>query len=163
MGGVVGHGWCLCPGCGDAVGAADGEQGGGFDEFVRGGAADVESPVVDLVMVVGAEQDAVGDGGVSAGVPGDHVVGLGPGGGDGASGGEAAAVAGDEGFAHGGCDEALGAAEVDDVAVGAEEGRDDPGVAGEVAHAVDRDGPLVRQPGQSGSGFGARRRTCSFE
>src|SRR4249919_432747 len=64
-------------------------------------ASDVDGPVflVDHVVVVGAEQHAVlGSGGSALGPVGD-VVGLAPGGRDGAAGEGAAAVAGDEGLA----------------------------------------------------------------
>ena len=70
--------------------------------------------VVEQGVVVLAEEGGVVDVGFAAVVPGFDVVGFGPGGDGGAVGERAAEVAGEEYFALGGCEEALGAVGVED-------------------------------------------------
>ena len=72
-----------------------------------------------------------------------------------AAGEPAVPVAEGEGFPDAGGDEALGAADVEDLAVVAEDGGDDLGVAGEPSYRSDRDGVAGVQRG--GTGAGAER------
>ena len=107
-------------------------------------------------MVVGAEECAVAEvGGAVVGPVGD-VVGFAPGCGGGAVGEGAALVAGGEGGALGWGEEPGFAAEVQDFAVGAEEGGDDVGVAGDFAQGGGGDGAGEDEgPGPGASGAGA--------
>ena len=89
---------------------------------------------VDVGVVAGAEQgEVVGVGWAVVGVPFAEVVGFAPGGGSVAAGVGAAVVAQAEVADLVGAGEAGGAAEVEDGAVGAEDGGDEQGVAGEAA------------------------------
>jgi hypothetical protein len=89
--------------------------------------------VVDGAVVVAAEQGEVVEGGVAAVGPVGEVVGVAHQGWAGAAGEGAVLVAGHEGGPQGGGDQAVGAAEVEDLAGGAVDGGDDLGVAGEPA------------------------------
>jgi hypothetical protein len=86
----------------------------------------------------GADEDEVEDRGLTAVGPVDEVVGVAVAGRCAAAGDDAAAVAGDEGAADGGGDEAVFAADVEGFGVGAEDDRDDAGVAGESARRAGR-------------------------
>ena len=83
------------------------------------------------VVVEGAEQLGVGEAGPAASGPGDDVVGFAERCGHRAADLGAAAVAEVEGLADGVGDQPSGAADVEDLAVGAEDDGDDPGLAGE--------------------------------
>ena len=85
-----------------------------------------------------------------------------------AAGEPAVLVSQGEGFPDSGGDEALGAADVEDLAVVAEDGGNDRGVAGETSYRSDRDGvaglrrggtepgpELVQCDGDGEAGFGA--------
>ena len=72
-----------------------------------------------------------------------------------AAGEPAVLVSQGEGFPDAGGDEALGAADVEDLAVVAEDGGDDLGVAGEPSYGGDGDGVPGLQRG--GTGAGAQR------
>src|SRR6476661_486773 len=136
--GVVGVGRC---GVGDEPGDAV------FD-------VDVPLFCVDQVVVVGAEEDAVvGAGGSALGPVGD-VVGFAPGCGDGAVGEGAALVAGVEGFADVGWEDAGGAADVEDASLAAEEDGDDVGVAGDFADGGGGDGAGVGEGSAAGGRAG---------
>src|SRR5690606_847852 len=102
----AGPGFAGCQFVGSAVGAVDVE--------FAGGGVEVDAPVsfVDFAVVVSAEQEQVVDVGAAAVPPGQEVVGVGPGGGGGAAGPAAAAVAGLQGFAHPGGDEAVVASDL---------------------------------------------------
>ena len=84
-------------------------------------------------MVLAAEQDEVGQRGRAAVGPVDDVVGVAHRGWSGAAGERAVLVAQDQGDPDRGGDEAVGAADVEDLAVAAEDAGDDVGVAGEAA------------------------------
>jgi hypothetical protein len=99
--------------------------------------------VVDALVVMRAEQDSVFDGGGSTAVPGVFVVGVAPGGGDGAALGSAASVADAECFALCCGVESSGASEVEGVALAAEDDGDDAGLAGETAGVVGSDGGVA--------------------
>ena len=89
---------------------------------------------MDDGVVAAAEQGAVAQVGGSAVEPVRDVVGLAPHRWDGAAGIAAALVAVGKGAALGGGEEALGVAEVEDLGAGAEDHRDDAGLAGQASH-----------------------------
>ena len=95
--------------------------------------SDGPGAVVDESVVVAAEQDHVAQGGCAAVDPVLDVVGVAHDRWAGAVREAAVAVAGDEGFPDRGGDQALGAADVEDLGVGAEDGGDDVGVAADPA------------------------------
>ena len=104
---------------------------------------------------MGAEQGAVaGSGGSAAGPVGD-VVGLAPGGGDGALREGAALVPGRDGLADVGREDPGGAADVQDLALAAEDDRDDVGVAGDLADGGGGDGAGEQQRPGAVPGSGA--------
>jgi hypothetical protein len=96
--------------------------------------------VVDEVVVVAAEEAAVGDTGGAALGPGGEVVALGPGRGSVAALGDAAAVAQAHRDALVAGVEAAFPADVEGLGVAAEDDRDDPGLAGEPAGLGGGDG-----------------------
>src|SRR6476469_5010783 len=122
-------------GCGAGWSGVPGDAGGG-----NGGG---EVAVVDLGVVSRAEQGAVGQVGGSAVAPVHDVVGVAPGGGDGAAGEAAAVVAGGQGQALGAGEQAPAAAEVEGFAVAAEDQGDDLGVAGEGGPAAPAAAPAA--------------------
>ena len=91
---------------------------------------------MDRVVVSGAEQHAVVDGGGSACSPGDDVVGFAPGCRHSAVGERAALVAGHERPSQVRWEETLGSADVQDLTLAAEDEREDVGVAGKLADAA---------------------------
>ena len=99
---------------------------------VSGVGVDAALPVVlvDVLVVVGAEQCSVCDGGGSALVPGGEVVCFGPAGWSVAAGEGAALVACCEGEALGSGVEALGTSDIQRFAAAVEDHGDDPGAAG---------------------------------
>lgn len=106
-------------------------------------------------MVFPADQDEVGQGGGAAVGPVGDVVGLAHRGWSGAAGEGAVLVAQGQGGPEGEGDQAVGSADVEDLAVGAEDAGDEVGVAGQ---AADRgDGEL--EPGLGGAGLAV----CSRE
>ena len=109
--------------------------GGGIQFGSSGGGVDVDLPggLVDQGVVFAAEQDEVVEGcGAVVGPVGD-VVGVAGDGEAGAAGEGAVLVAEDQGGPDAGGDQAAGAADVEDLALGAEDGGDDLGVAGQSA------------------------------
>ena len=120
------------------VGAAG---GGGRNSGlpVVGVEADLPGGVVDDAVVLAAEQDEVVQAGRAAVGPVDDVVGVAHHGWAGAAGEGAVVVAGDQGAPQGRGDESCGAADVEDLAVGAEADRDEVGVAGQAAYGGDRE------------------------
>lgn len=108
-----------------AHGSALGVELLGWEELwslVVGVEADLPGGVVDHPVVSSAEQGEVVEAGVAAVGPVVEVVGVAHQWGAGAAGGGAVGVAEDEGAPEGGGDQALGAADVEDLAVGAEDG-----------------------------------------
>ena len=95
------------------------------------------------VVVPVAEQDTVGEVGRAAVGPGGGVVGLAPGCGDVAVLGPAAGVAQGEGLALGGGEQPGGAAQVEDLGLGAQDGGDEAGGAGQPAGFAGGDGSPV--------------------
>ena len=88
---------------------------------------------MEAVVVEVAGEYAVVEVGLPAFCPGFQVVGFAPGGGDGAAFGAAVLVSESHRLALGRRIEAAGAAEVEDLAVAAEDDRDDGGFAGQPA------------------------------
>ncbi|ALE91567.1 hypothetical protein AOC05_03115 [Arthrobacter alpinus] len=131
---VVLVGGVLCAGGAVVVGVAAFVLGG--VHVVAGGVegdalVEADGPVALVCegVVGAAEWCGVVDVVFPAFVPGDDVVGFGPGSGFGAVGEGAAEVAGEQDFALCGGEEALGAADVEDLAAVAEDGAGDVGVA----------------------------------
>ena len=93
-------------------------------EVAVGGAGGGVAGVVGALVVPVAEQDTVGEVGLAAVGPGGGVVGLAPGCGDVTVLGPAAGVAQGEGLALGGGEQPGGAAQVQDLTPGAEDGGD---------------------------------------
>ena len=124
--------------------------------------AHLDAPVflVDHVVVMGAEQGSVaGSGGSAAGPVGD-VVGLAPGGRNGALREGAAPVPGRDGLADVGREDAGGAADVQDLALAAEDDGDDVGVAGDFADGGRGDGTGERQGSRCRVWFRCRAVRC---
>src|SRR6478735_9316803 len=151
------------------AGCPGGVEVGWWDEPGDAG-PHLDGPVffVDHVVVMGAEQGSVvGSGGAAAGPVGD-VVGLAPGGGDGALREGAALVPGGDGLADVGREDAGGASDVQDLALAAEDDRDDVGVAGDFADGAGGDGAgehqrarLLQRPcALQGPGSEARGACC---
>ena len=99
--------------------------------------ADLPGGVVEDAVVFAAEQDEVVEVGGAAVGPVDDVVGVAHDRWAGAAGEGAVSVAGDQGAPQGGGDQSVGAADVEDLAVGAEADRDELGVAGQAADGGD--------------------------
>src|SRR5690606_721523 len=129
----AGPGFAGCQFVGTAVGSVDVE--------LAGGGVEVDAPVsfVDFGVVVSGGQEQVVAVGAAAGPAGQEVMGVGPGGGGGAAGPAAAAVAGLQGLAHPGGDEAVVASDLQRQAGGrVEDGGPDLGVAGDALGQLGR-------------------------
>src|SRR4029079_18671977 len=132
-------------------GAAPG--GSGLPGDVEGGDGGAQVVLVDPGVVGGAEPGEVGQGGRSAVCPVLDVMRLAPLRGPAAAGVGAALVPGPERGEQGGGDQSLGASHVQGLALGAQDHRDDRGVAGQSAHALGGEDLTVQ--GQPGAADGA--------
>ena len=124
---------------------------------VGGVEPDLPGGVVDEAVVVAAEQDHVVQAGGAAVGPVLEVVGVAHQGWAGAVGEGAVLVAGDQGSPDGGGDQAVDAADVEDLGVGAEDGGDQVGVAGEPAYGGGGEVEAVLGGRRAGAGAEGRR------